>query len=120
MLVSDVLYVVVVCDVVCDDMDGDEGSCKVEWLILCCLGVLVTDERTDYNGHCRVTFATENVFFYMLGGQPNYLEEKSYLISGWMLFDIYKFTIHLTKKKAIPETWYSIIKYAVNLMKYVG
>ena len=30
MLVSDVVCVVVVCDVVCDDMDGDEGSCKVE------------------------------------------------------------------------------------------
>ena len=64
MLVSDVVCVVVVCEVVCDDMDGDEGSCKVERLILCCFGVLVTDERTygrtDIGG-CRVAFATENV-----------------------------------------------------------
>ena len=63
MLVSDVVYVVVVCDVVCDDIDGDEGSCKVEWLILCCFGVLLTDERTNGRtdiGGCRVPFATEN------------------------------------------------------------
>ena len=38
-------------DVVCDGVDGSvsggEDSDKVEWLILSCLGVLVTDRRTD-------------------------------------------------------------------------
>ena len=52
----------VVCDVVCDGVTGSEGNGKVKWLILSCLGVLVTDwqtdERTDIGG-CRVAFATE-------------------------------------------------------------
>ena len=46
-----------------DDWLGVEGGGKVEWLILSCRGVLVTDEQTDgwtdRGGCSRVTFATE-------------------------------------------------------------
>ena len=38
---------VVVCDVVCDVVGGVEGGGKVEWLILSCLGVLITDRQTN-------------------------------------------------------------------------
>ena len=34
-------------DVVCDVVGGAEGGGKVEWLILGCWGVLVTDGLTD-------------------------------------------------------------------------
>ena len=54
-----------VCDVVCDVVWGVEGGGKVKWLILCCLGVLIPDGRTDEQtdiGDCRVAFATENNF----------------------------------------------------------
>ena len=51
-----------VCDVVCYGMYGGEGFGNVEWLILCCFGVLIYDEqtngRTDISS--RVAFATEN------------------------------------------------------------
>ena len=53
---------VVVCDAMCDDVYGGEGSGKVKWSILSCLGVLVTDWQTDGRmdiGGCRVAFATE-------------------------------------------------------------
>ena len=45
-----VLWCSVVCDgvwdVVCDGVSGGECCGKVEWLILSCLGILVTDRRT--------------------------------------------------------------------------
>ena len=47
-----------VCDVVCDVVWGVEGGGKVKWLILCCLGVLISDGRMDICC-CRVAFATE-------------------------------------------------------------
>ena len=53
----------VVCNVVCDGVNGDVGRGKVEWLILCCLGVFTTDRQTDGRtdiGGCRDAFATEN------------------------------------------------------------
>ena len=43
-------------------VSGVEGGSKVEWLILVCFGVLVTDRRTDGRTDicsCRVAFATE-------------------------------------------------------------
>ena len=56
--VCDVMWDVVcdiLCDVdaVCDGVSGGEGSGNVNWLILWCLGVLVTDWKTDgqTNGH---------------------------------------------------------------------
>ena len=56
----------VVCDVVGGGVRDGEGSGKVEWLILRCWGVLITDRRTDGRtdertdiGGCRVAFATE-------------------------------------------------------------
>ena len=43
-----------------DGAGGGEGIGKVEWLILCCFGVLVTDRKTDICGS-RVAFATESL-----------------------------------------------------------
>ena len=43
-----------VCDVVCDVVWGVEGGGKVKWLILCCLGVLLSDGVTDI-GDCIET-----------------------------------------------------------------
>ena len=52
-------------DVVCDGVSGGECCGKVKWMILSCLGVLVTDGRTDGRtdiGDSRVAFATENIY----------------------------------------------------------
>ena len=52
-------------DVVCDGVSGGECCGKVKWMILSCLGVLVTDWRTDEQtdiGGSRVAFATEKAF----------------------------------------------------------
>ena len=60
-------------DVVCDGVIGGECCGKVKWMILCCLGVLLTDRQTDERtdiGGCRVAFATEN---------SKYLPKKSKL-----------------------------------------
>ena len=45
---DDVCYVCDdVCDVICDVVWGVEGGGKVKWLILCCLGVLISDGQTN-------------------------------------------------------------------------
>jgi len=71
------VFDVVVCDVVCGgSRDGVVGSGMVEWLILCCLGVLVMDGLTDWwtdgrmdgqtdIGGCRVAFVTEKSIFFL-------------------------------------------------------
>ena len=41
----------------------------VKWLILCCLGVLLSDRRTDGQTDiwgCRVAFATENAILHLI------------------------------------------------------
>ena len=53
-------------DVVCDGVSGVKGSGNVKWMILICLGVLVTDRQMDRGmdiGGSRVASATENVAF---------------------------------------------------------
>ena len=50
-------------DVVCDSVYCGGVVCKVEYLILCCFGILVTDRRTDERTDIctsRVAVATEN------------------------------------------------------------
>ena len=50
----------VVC-VVDGGVSGDKGCGNVKWLILSCLGVLLTDWMTDeWTDIGRVTFATQN------------------------------------------------------------
>ena len=53
---------VMLCGVKVGGVNVVEGGGKVEWLILRCWGVLVTDRQTDVRtdiGDCRVAFATE-------------------------------------------------------------
>ena len=94
-----------VCDVVDGGVIGGEGTSKVEWLILSCLGVLVTDRQTDERtngrtdiGGCRVAFATEK----HVDGLYIELCFTQYSIK------VYEYECSLWHKSAL--TWWWVIK----------
>ena len=89
-------------DVVCDGVSGGECCGKVKWMILSCLGVLVTDGRTDIGG-CRVAFATENRGFSEFGTislrtPPPYTNSEKHNSENWSIFLIPSLPIEIVNK----------------------